>query len=72
MKEIKTLAEQEKMTVSAWVRRAIMHEKKDRPGINAKTKLEVIRKSSEYTFPTGNIEDMIADIERSYLKGLNG
>jgi hypothetical protein len=34
--------------------------------------LEVIRKSSEFTFPTGNIEDMIADIERSYLRGLNG
>jgi len=45
LKEVKTLAEQEKMTVSAWVRRAIQHEKKERPGTAARKKLQIIQDS---------------------------
>jgi hypothetical protein len=68
--ELKALAAQEKMTVSAWVRRAIQHEKRERPGKTARKKLEAVRKLSEYHFPTGNIEQMIAEIEAGYLKDL--
>ncbi len=70
IEELKALAAQEKMTVSAWVRRAIQHEKRERPGKTARKKLEAVERLSEYNYPTGNIEQMIAEIETGYLKDL--
>jgi hypothetical protein len=71
MKEIKKLAEQEKMTVSAWVRRAIAHEKRERPTLIAHKKIDVIRKASQYNFPSGDIDTITAEIESGYLSGPN-
>jgi len=68
LKEVKTLAEQEKMTVSAWVRRAIQHEKKERPGTAARKKLQIIQDSSQYSFPAGDYKDIAAEIDSGYLK----
>jgi hypothetical protein len=32
----------------------------------AREKLEAIRKATEHSFPTGDIEDLLAEIERGY------
>ena len=69
LREVKKLAMQEKLTVSAWVRRAIQHEKKERPGTAAREKLLIIQNSSKYDFPTGEYKDIAADIDSGYLKG---
>ncbi len=69
MTEIKKLAKQEKMTVSAWVRRAISHEKRERPIQQVKKKLELVRRSSQFQYPTADIENMLADIETGYISG---
>ena len=68
LKEVKKLAVQENLTVSAWVRRAIQHEKKERPGTAARKKLQVIQNFSKYDFPTGDYKDMAAEIDSGYLK----
>jgi hypothetical protein len=66
MKELKRLADEEHMTVSSWVRRAIRNEKKTRPETAARKKLEMVRKAAGYTFPTGSIEELAAEIETGY------
>ncbi len=68
LREVKTLAEQEKITVSAWVRRAIQHEKKERPGTTARKKLQVINSFAKYDFPTGDYKDIAAEIDSGYFK----
>jgi len=71
LREIKRLASQEHMTVSAWVRRAIQHERRERPRSVVQQKQEVLRKAAEFQFPTADYEDLAADIESDYLKGLS-
>jgi len=66
MQELKRRAEQEQLTVSAWVRRAIKHEMRERPGRRASEKLDTIRMSASYEFPTGDYESMAAEIETGY------
>ena len=68
LKEVKMLALLEKITVSAWVRRAIQHEKKERPGTAARKKLQAIESFSKYDFPTGDYKDIAAEIDAGYLK----
>lgn len=68
LKEVKMLAGQEKITVSAWVRQAIQHEKKERPGTAARKKLQIIESFSKYDFPTGDYKDIAAELDLGYLK----
>lgn len=70
MQEIKRLASQEHTTVSAWVRRAIQHEQRERPRSVIQEKQHLIRKAAEFRFPTAYYEDFAADIESDYLEGL--
>lgn len=70
LREIKRLAAQEHMTVSAWVRRAIQHEQRERPRSVVQGKQEILRKAAEFQFPTADYEDIAADIESDYLEGL--
>ncbi len=67
--EVKELAVQEKLTVSAWVRRAIQHEKKERPGTAARKKLQRIQSAANYDFPSGDYSEMAAEIESGYHRG---
>ncbi len=68
LQEVRILAKEEKITVSSWVRRAIQHEKKERPGVALRKKLEIIQKLSKYNFPVHDYKDMAAEIDSGYLK----
>ncbi len=71
MQELKGRAEQDQVTVSAWVRRAIKHEMRERPGKRASEKLDIIRSSASYEFPTGDYEEMAAEVESGYHAGVS-
>lgn len=71
MQELKGRAEQDQVTVSAWVRRAIKHEMRERPGKRASEKLDIIRASASYEFPTGDYEKMAAEVESGYHVGVS-
>jgi hypothetical protein len=71
LEEIKESARAEGMTVSSWVRRAIRHERLERPGKSVRNKQKILSKAAEYGFPTGDYEEMAAEIEDDYLKGLD-
>ncbi|TVR31120.1 MAG: CopG family transcriptional regulator [Spirochaetaceae bacterium] len=70
MAALKQLARQENMTVSEWVRRAVKHEMRERPGKAAQTKLETVRSFARYGFPVADWNDMAAEVESGYLDGL--
>lgn len=55
------------MTVAEWVRQALRAARRREPTIDAAKKLEVIRAAARHTFPTADIDQMLAEIERGYL-----
>jgi hypothetical protein len=66
--EINRLARREKITVGEWVRQALARARADRPAKDPQAKLMAVRKAVAHSFPTADIEQMNAEIERGYLK----
>ena len=67
LEEIKQRAREEHMSVSAWVRRALDHEMRERPSTAVRKKLELLHAASRNDYPAGDYAEMAADISRSYL-----
>lgn len=66
MSEIQRLAKRERLTVGEWVRRALRKARASRPAIDPETKLKAVRRSVQYSFPSGDLEQMLREIERGY------
>ena len=66
MEEIRRLARREQIAVGEWVRRVLREARSKRPGQEPQAKLKAVRKAAEYSFPTAEIEQMLAEIERGY------
>lgn len=63
--EIQRLAKRRHQTTAAWVRDALrVAREADRP--DATRKLAVVRDALTHTFPTGSIDDLLAEIEQGY------
>lgn len=65
--ELRVLAKRHGMTVSEWVRQAIRTARRTESAIDPGRKLDVIRSASAHAFPTGDIDQLLAQIERGYL-----
>jgi hypothetical protein len=66
--EIRRAARKVRMTTAEWVRQALRKAQRAEPRGDAKTKLAVVRAAAEHTFPTADIDQMLQEIERGYLK----
>ena len=64
--EIHRTAEDEGLSMSEWVRRALRDARRRRSGGHVARKLAAIRAASELSFPTADIDQMNAEIERGY------
>ncbi len=67
LREIQRVARANRMTVAEWVRQALRAARARTPGTGAAKKLEVIRAAARHTFPTAEIDQMLAEVERGYL-----
>jgi hypothetical protein len=67
MEEIRRFARREKLTVGEWVRKSLREVRAGQPVHDPQSKLRAIRKAAEYSFPTSDIEQMNAEIEKGYL-----
>ena len=56
-------ARREGLQLSEWVRRRLREAKRDAPAKRVGQKLEAIRIATSYSFPTADIEQMLAEIE---------
>jgi hypothetical protein len=66
MADIRRLARRERVTVGEWVRRALRDARADKPVLDAETKLKAVRRAAEHSFPSGDVEQILREIERGY------
>lgn len=65
--EIRRAARRRRMTVAEWVRQALRTARATESAADPGQKLEVIRAATRHSFPTADIDQLLADIERGYL-----
>ena len=53
--------------MSEWVRRALRRSRNAEAAGDIDTKLAVLRGGLRHDFPTGDIDEVLADVERGYL-----
>jgi hypothetical protein len=65
-REIQSAARSQRVTVAEWVRQALRVARRREPGGQLGRKLESVRAAAKHAFPTGSVEQMLAEIERGY------
>ena len=65
--EIRRTARKHRMTTAEWVRQALRKARRAEPRGDEKKKLAVLRAASEHAFPSGEVDEMLGEIERGYL-----
>jgi hypothetical protein len=68
LEEIRNVAAARRMTVAEWVRKAMREERRREPGTSPERKLAVVRAAVKHQFPTADVEQMLAEIERGYVE----
>jgi hypothetical protein len=66
LSDLRAAARQEGVPLSEWVRRALRDARRRDAGGDIGDKLRAVRAAARYGFPTGDIEDVLAEIERGY------
>jgi hypothetical protein len=65
-REIQRVARARRMSIAEWVRQALAAARRYEPLGDAGKKLDAVREAARQEFPTGDIEQMLAEIERGY------
>ena len=68
-REIQRIARLRRMSIAEWVRQALELARRREPTRSIDKKLEVIRAAARHQFPVGDIDQMLAEIEKGYLVG---
>ena len=66
LREVQRIARAKRMTVAEWVRQALRTAGENEPTRDAARKLEAVRSAYRHSFPTGDIGQMLEEIERGY------
>lgn len=69
LEEIRHVAAQRRMTVSEWVRQALREARSGISTVPVERKLMAVREAGRHSYPTADIEQMNAEIERGYVGG---
>ncbi len=67
LREIQRVARRNRMTVAEWVRTSLRRARASESGNDVGAKMEALRRSSSYSYPTGDIDQMLKEIESGYL-----
>jgi hypothetical protein len=68
-REIKRIARARRLSIAEWVRGALDLARRREPVGAAGKKLAVIRAAARHDFPSGDIDAMLAEIEKGYSAG---
>ena len=63
---IRAAASEQGMTVSEWVRETLREARRRIPSGDTERKLAAIRAADQLSYPTADIDEMVAEIERGY------
>lgn len=66
MRAIQGIAKRHHTTVAEWVRQTLRAARRQEPRLDAERKLKVVRVAVRHKFPSGDIEQMLAEIEHGY------
>jgi hypothetical protein len=66
LRDIQRIARRHNLTTAEWVRRALRDARHVEIGPSVVDKLGAVRRASAHAFPTGTIDDILADIDRGY------
>jgi hypothetical protein len=67
--DVRRAARHQRLSTAAWVRQALRAARRTVPGGDSRKKLAAVRAAVQNVFPTGEIDDMLAEIERGYAGG---
>ena len=62
-REIQKIARSRSMSIAEWVRQALALARRREPLTDVSKKLEAVRTAVQYSFPTADIDQMLAEIE---------
>lgn len=65
-REIQRAARTRRMSIAEWVRQALTSARHQQPTGTVGKKLEAVRRAVQYHFPSGDIDQMLADIDAGY------
>ena len=68
-REIQRVAKAKRMTVAEWVRQVLRAARTAEPRDDLGRKLDAVRAAAQQAFPTADIDQMLAEIERGYEGG---
>jgi hypothetical protein len=68
-REIQRMARSRHMSIAEWVRQALDLARRREPITDVGKKLEIIRAAVRHDYPSGDIEDLLAEIESGYGSG---
>ncbi len=71
LREIQRIAKRHRLTVAEWVRQTLRAGRRSEPTTDARKKLDVIRVAARQAFPTGDIEQVLEEIDRGYLQNVS-
>lgn len=66
MSAIQHIAKERRMTVAEWARQALRAARRHVPVTDAQKKFEVIRSAVRHDFPTGDIDQILREINQGY------
>jgi len=66
LREIQRTARAQRMTVAEWVRQTLRAARRREPAGDTGKKIAVVRAAAGHAFPSGDIEQVLAEIERGY------
>ncbi|HZR66877.1 MAG TPA: hypothetical protein VFA85_17180 [Terriglobales bacterium] len=65
-REIQRAARSRRMSIAEWVRQALIQARRQEPSGSLTHKLEALKAATRHSFPTGDIDTILAEIERGY------
>jgi hypothetical protein len=66
VEEIREIAKRMHLTVDEWIQRVLLEARRSHPNPSVDAKLRAVRAAAEYEFPTGDIDQMLGEIEQGY------
>ncbi|MBX7159673.1 MAG: ribbon-helix-helix protein, CopG family [Acidimicrobiia bacterium] len=66
LRRFQRAARRQGVNLSEWVRRALREAERSSPSTAPERKIDAIRAATSHDFPTTDIDEMLADIERGY------
>ncbi len=69
LRDIQRLARKRRLTTAEWVRRSLRAAREAESGNDVGQKLAAVRTAASFSFPTGEVAELLADIERGHGTG---